>query len=283
MKCYYCGDKESIHVCNTHARSMLSAAELRKTCTGACETKFRNENDEPVYDMKDIRESFTYTIINHPQIKQETKDAFFRFKNMTEVYYRKKMIREKRKVAIEEFTYSAVKKLDMSYFPEYKKNINELIEKLVDEKLTTPAECALKIYKAFEEHIRLHNAKKFRTELGLNFLNTQTEHVRKIFITGRSYQRLIDGYLQYEDFTNEVMTYIETIKRRELLDEAINKYIPENYRMLCRDTMMADNYIKSGNTESAEGLITFFEFMIKKCEAKKLKGLRRVDKFFNSF
>lgn len=283
MKCYYCGDKESKYVCNEHARSMLSTEELRKTCIGSCETKFRNENDEPVYDMKDVRESFTYTVLDHPQIKPETKDAFFRFKNMTEVYYRKKMIREKRKVAIEEFTYTAIKKLDMSSFPGYKKNITDMIEKLVDEKLITPAECALKIYKAFEDHIRILNAKKFRTELGLNFLNTQPENVRKIFINGRSYQRLIDGYLQYEDFTTEVINYIETLKRRELLDEALAKHIPENYRELCRGTMMADNYIKSGNTESADGIITFFEFMIKKCEAKKMKGLRRMDKFFDSF
>lgn len=281
MKCYYCGDKESIYVCDTHSRSMLSTTELKKTYVSSFETKFRNENNEPLYDIEDVRKSFTYTALNNPKLKQETKDTFFRFKNMIEVYYRKKIIREKRKSVIEEFTYTALKKLDMSYFPEYKKNIINLIDKLADEKLTTPAECALKIYKAFENYILTHNAKKFRTELGLNFLNAQTENVYKIFINGKSYRQLINGNLQYEDFTNEVVNYIESMKRKKLLYQEIEKNIPENYKMLCIDTMMADNYIKSGNIESTKDIITFFELIVKKCEYKKSKGLRSAN-FFDS-
>jgi hypothetical protein len=283
IKCYFCGDKESIYVCNEHARQMLTGDEVRRFCIYSGKTRYRTENDEPIYDMDDIREDMSCSIFNHPQLKQESKDTFFRFKNMAEVYYRKKMIREQRKIAIEEFVYTAIKKLDMSYFPAYKQTIMDMIEKLTDEKLITPAECALKVYKAFEDYIRVNNAKKFRAELAIDFLNTQPESVKKIFLNGRTHQKLIDGYVQFEDFTKEVINYVESTKRREILEENIEKYIPENYRYLCRTTMMADNYIRSGDINGIDGLIKFFEIMIQRCESKKIKGLKRADKFFDSF
>lgn len=283
MKCYFCGNSESKRVCSEHTRTMLSVDELHKISTTSCDIYYKDENNNIYYDINDVRKEYSYNTIQYPSMKQEIKDAFFRFKNITETYYRKKLLRDKRKRAIEEFTYIAIKKLDMKYFPECKKDITNMIENLIDEKLTTPAECALKIYKAFEEHIMIRNAKKFRAELGLNFLNNQMEDVKKVFINGRLYEKLILGHITYDNFTEEVTNYVKSIKRQNLLEEAIEKYIPENYRTLCRDTMMAQTYIKSGDEESAEGTIRFFEFMIKKYELKKTRGIRTYKHALNFF
>lgn len=285
MKCHFCGDTNSKYVCDEHSKTMLNAEDFKKACTNSCDVVYRNKKDEPFYDIEDVRKSYTYNVLqNHQyQLKPEMKDAFFRFKNTTEVYYQNKLIREQRRSAIENFARIAINKLDLSHFPEYEATLDRFVNQLTDEKFTSPADCALRIYNTFDSHIQAIVAKKFREELGINFLNTCSEEIKNDMLKGRHLQQLIDGKIQYDAFVVEVTKYIQSVERRKLLSKAIDERIPEEYRSSCKSTMIFSSFVSNGSDSSVDGTIRFLEFVIMQQQKKKKKGLRNADMFFDSF
>lgn len=281
--CHYCGNKESYYVCKSHARNMLTKEDLKNTVNYNDTTYFKNENNEQLYDINDLRKRYSYTIFNNEKINQETLDSFFRFKTMTELAYHKKILREKRKHAIEEFTYHSIKKLNSLYFSEYRKHIDDLIEIYTNKKTLTPAECALIIYKEYESFILYQNAKQTRTELASDYLNIQEHNIKKIFDGGILHIRFINGDISYESFVKEITNHIEKLKREKMLETELAKYIPLKYHKMCTNTKMANDYVKQLNTKTLETLIIFFVNIIKQYEMKTKKGLRNTHKFFKRF
>jgi len=283
MKCHYCGNADSIYVCDLHEKKMLTTDDLKNTCSGSYNTIYRNKYDEPLYDIQDLRKSYTYKIFENEPINSETLDEFFRLKNTIEVIYHKKIIREKRKYAIQNLANQCVKKLDMNYFDEFKPHFENLIEQHTDVKYITPVECALQIYKFFETYINNENAKKTRIELAINCIENISLTAKNMFMKGSAYQRFIHGSITYDDFEKEIMRCVGISDRIELLNDALDKYISKEYHKLCRQTQSANNYILFGNNYEIESLINLFNVTIKKHAVRVKKGLRNTDKFFDNY
>jgi hypothetical protein len=282
MICYFCGNKESKYVCSDHARNMFDNIELKKLCNGSCDVKYYNENEEPLYHIEDIRKSYQSLELCNNKADQDTKDNYFRRKNIIETYYQKKIIKEKRKSAIENFTYVALKKLDMTYIPKYQKDVSKLITHMCDDKTLTPAECAIKIYKTYEEEINFIIAKKFRIELALNFLSVQSNNVQKHFINSSNYYNLINGNITYDDFVSNITKYSIGLEKQQILNDYIKTNIPREYISLCCNADISKKYLKNENIDFND-VIRCLELMVQKQKSLKIINIYKTNDFFNTF
>lgn len=286
MPCCLCGDQDTIYVCKNHARFMLTKKELRDIYlyASSIEAKYKDENGELLYLYEDVRDK-TPSLPHFKKFKKETQDSFIRLRNLSDVAYKRKMIKEKKKVAIENFVYVAMKKINKQYIDAFQPQLEQTIENHINSKYKmTPAEIGLSIYKDYEYFVHTQEEKKVRKELAEDFLKLQTEQVQNVFkIGGITYEKFVNGNLQFDEFTKEITDYISRTCRRDILHEKIIKHIPEKYRLQCESTSIAHTFIQSGNIGNIDKIITFFKQMVEQSEIKKLKSIRNSSKFFDSF
>lgn len=279
-ECHFCGDTESIYVCDRHARKMLTDDEVKHIYIGGCTKTYLDKNTNLVYDIADIREAFNESVI----ITSTDDDCtYFRLKNSTEAFYQNKIKREQRKIAIEDFLYLLMKKFNSNLY--YSKNtVANLIDSYIEIQSMTPADCAFKIYNSFVEHNERINAKNNRIELANDFLKLQPScRIEKTYSVRTLYNDFISGKIQFDDFVTNVEKIVGTNERRKLLNELIDKNIQKKYRQLCKFSNLANEYAEK-NVGSTDKLIEQFKNIILQYETKnRPTRICNAMKFFNSF